>query len=436
MTQTETTIERIERVIKTATGQTPNAALRELGMSENTFRNAKLKGGEPSSQLVQAFADHLGVTTDYLYGRVPVGIGIPIVLKHGQLRPSPLNPRKTFDMLSIAEMGSSMAARGQLQEILVRRTAGMRFSYDIIAGERRWRGIGHAGSRGDWNLDAPNVRCLLLDISDRDHLLASMVENKQRQAMTDMDEAEGFATLKAMGVSAAEQARETGLKERYIQQRIAVTTKLASEVKDALREERIDFTRARALCELDDEAAQRQFLANMDRYPRSEDLERAVRAFIAASKDAPAAKPAPDAGTLYLALSSGKVSPAVQAAAESVGLHRATPTQELGDKTPAGRPLSEIVRSQAEQAAERHRRTSAAVNGLPKIGQLVIQYNPPVIGAGRIQIRAAARFYRSLGRDDIASRFDDAEASIHDALAYLSQVEDDEAAERKQAKQK
>jgi len=57
----------------------------------------------------------------------------------GQLRPGPVQPRRNFDDEALQALVQSVREKGVLQPLLVRRAAGGAASYEIIAGERRWR---------------------------------------------------------------------------------------------------------------------------------------------------------------------------------------------------------------------------------------------------------------------------------------------------------
>src|SRR3981081_4584777 len=66
------------------------------------------------------------------------------------LKPNPRNPRRDFDETELDELAASMRERGIIQPIVVRPVKGAPDSYEIIAGERRWRGGRGAGARGAW----------------------------------------------------------------------------------------------------------------------------------------------------------------------------------------------------------------------------------------------------------------------------------------------
>src|SRR5581483_2261977 len=61
------------------------------------------------------------------------------------LRPNPRNPRKLFTDAELDELSASIRERGIIQPIVVRPVRGAADSFEIIAGERRWRAAQRAG---------------------------------------------------------------------------------------------------------------------------------------------------------------------------------------------------------------------------------------------------------------------------------------------------
>src|ERR1700738_3981818 len=62
------------------------------------------------------------------------------------LRPNPRNPRRNFAETELDELAASMRERGIIQPIVVRPLHGAPDRYEIIAGERRWRGAQGRGA--------------------------------------------------------------------------------------------------------------------------------------------------------------------------------------------------------------------------------------------------------------------------------------------------
>ncbi len=103
------------------------------------------------------------------------------------LQPGPFQPRRSMAPGAMDELVESIKARGILQPILARRDPSNPNKYQIIAGERRWRAAQSAGLH--------DVPVLLRDLTDRDAMAASLVENLQRQDLNAIEEAEGYQRL-------------------------------------------------------------------------------------------------------------------------------------------------------------------------------------------------------------------------------------------------
>ncbi len=103
------------------------------------------------------------------------------------LRPNPRNPRRTFTEAELDELAASIRERGIIQPILVRTVRGTPDTYEIIAGERRWRAAQKAALH-----DVPIV---LLEVSDQEALELAIIENVQREDLNPLEEAMGYQAL-------------------------------------------------------------------------------------------------------------------------------------------------------------------------------------------------------------------------------------------------
>ena len=103
------------------------------------------------------------------------------------LQPGRFQPRRHFDDTALTELADSIRQHGLLQPILVRPIDGKDDSYEIIAGERRWRAAQKAALH-----DVPVV---IQTLSDTQALEIALVENLQRQDLTALEEAEGYQRL-------------------------------------------------------------------------------------------------------------------------------------------------------------------------------------------------------------------------------------------------
>jgi ParB family transcriptional regulator, chromosome partitioning protein len=103
------------------------------------------------------------------------------------LKPNPRNPRRNFAETELDELAASMRERGIIQPIVVRPVQGAADSYEIIAGERRWRAAQRAGLHV--------VPIVQLDVSDDEALQLAIIENVQRADLNPLEEAAGYQAL-------------------------------------------------------------------------------------------------------------------------------------------------------------------------------------------------------------------------------------------------
>lgn len=103
------------------------------------------------------------------------------------LRPNPRNPRRHFPEAELDELASSIRMRGIIQPIVVRPVSGVPGTYEIVAGERRWRAAQKAGHT--------EVPIVVVTISDRAALEFAILENVQRSDLNPIEEASGYDRL-------------------------------------------------------------------------------------------------------------------------------------------------------------------------------------------------------------------------------------------------
>jgi ParB family chromosome partitioning protein len=130
------------------------------------------------------------------------------------LKPNPRNPRQAFSEAELDELAASIRERGIIQPIVARTLRGPGESYEIIAGERRWRAAQRAGLH-----DVPIV---VHEATDGEALELAIIENVQRADLNPLEEAAGYQRL--------------GDEFRYSQDDIAKTVgKSRSHVANTLR---------------------------------------------------------------------------------------------------------------------------------------------------------------------------------------------------------
>ncbi len=124
--------------------------------------------------------------------------GKTVSLRILDIVPNRAQPRKQFDDEALAELADSIAQHGVLQPLLVRPLADG--SYQLVAGERRWRASRLAG------LD--EVPVVIREMSDQEAAELALIENLQREDLNPMEEALGYRTLmESYGLTQEETAR-------------------------------------------------------------------------------------------------------------------------------------------------------------------------------------------------------------------------------------
>ncbi|MDR0564360.1 MAG: ParB/RepB/Spo0J family partition protein [Azoarcus sp.] len=157
------------------------------------------------------------------------------------LRPGKYQPRTRMDPGSLEELAASIKTQGVMQPILVRPLAGDTF--EIIAGERRWRAAEIAG------LDA--VPCLVREIPDEAALAMSLIENIQRENLNPLEEAGGIQRLIDEFGMTHQQAADAVGRSRPAASNLLRLLNLAQPVQELLMAGDIDMGHARALLPLD-----------------------------------------------------------------------------------------------------------------------------------------------------------------------------------------
>jgi len=99
--------------------------------------------------------------------------------------PTPRQPRRSFDEAGLEALAGSLRERGVLQPVLVRPVAGG--TYELVAGERRWRAAQIAGLE--------NVPALVRERDDAEALEAALIENMAREDLNPVEEARACAAL-------------------------------------------------------------------------------------------------------------------------------------------------------------------------------------------------------------------------------------------------
>ena len=163
-----------------------------------------------------------------------------------RIKPNPNQPRREFDEEALQELANSIREVGIITPITLRQTTDG--SYQIIAGERRWRASKMAG------LDS--IPAYIRTVEDGNVMEMALVENIQREDLNAIEIALAYQHLAdASGMT------QEKISERVGKSRTAVTNymrllKLPAQIQMALKNHEVDMGHARALLAIDSPSAQ------------------------------------------------------------------------------------------------------------------------------------------------------------------------------------
>jgi ParB family transcriptional regulator, chromosome partitioning protein len=160
----------------------------------------------------------------------------PASLPIDAIAPNPVQPRTVFQADRLEELADSIRANGIIQPLIVRRHGD---TYQIVAGERRWRAAKLAG--------LTEVPIVVQDVADPRMLELALIENIQREDLNPIELAHAYERLGSdLGLSQEEIGRRTG-KDRTSITNIVRLLRLPKAVQLLLAEHRLSMGHARAI---------------------------------------------------------------------------------------------------------------------------------------------------------------------------------------------
>jgi ParB family chromosome partitioning protein len=127
---------------------------------------------------------------------VPAGVRVAEI-PLSAIVPNPHQPRRHFDETSLHELSASLKSTGMIQPIIVRPAGDATGTWQLIAGERRWRAARLA--------DLPTVPAIIRDVDTVTQAQMALIENIQREDLNPLDRALAYqALIKQLGLTQAE----------------------------------------------------------------------------------------------------------------------------------------------------------------------------------------------------------------------------------------
>ncbi|MGA0539816.1 ParB/RepB/Spo0J family partition protein [Neotabrizicola sp. VNH66] len=154
-----------------------------------------------------------------------------------RIRPNPNQPRKDFDQTALEALAASLRQKGVIQPLVVRPVGDN--SYEIVAGERRWRAAQIA--------QLHEVPVVIRELDDTEVLEVAIIENIQREDLNAIEEALGLKALIDRFGHTQEKVAEALSKSRSHVANLLRLLNLPDEVQKMVREDVISAGHARAL---------------------------------------------------------------------------------------------------------------------------------------------------------------------------------------------
>jgi ParB family chromosome partitioning protein len=158
------------------------------------------------------------------------------------IQPGRYQPRSAMDPEKLEELAESIRAQGLVQPIVVRPLA-KPGTYELIAGERRWRATRMVGKA--------TIPAIVRDVPDESTLALALIENIQRENLNPLEEAVALKRLIEEFDLTHGQAAESVGRSRVSVSNLLRLLELAPEVRELVDQRKIDMGHARALLGLD-----------------------------------------------------------------------------------------------------------------------------------------------------------------------------------------
>ena len=164
------------------------------------------------------------------------------VLPIQQIQPGKYQPRRHWNDEALDELAASIKAQGLIQPVVVREIGSN--SYELIAGERRWR----AAQRAQMS----EIPALVKTVADAAVPAMALIENIQREDLTPLEEADAIKRLIEDFALTHQQAADAVGRSRAAVSNLLRLIDLPAPIKKLLDESKLEMGHARCLLTLDE----------------------------------------------------------------------------------------------------------------------------------------------------------------------------------------
>ncbi len=163
------------------------------------------------------------------------------------IKPNSAQPRKFFDEDKLKELAESIKTNGVIQPLIVRKNES---TYELVAGERRWRASRIAGLR--------KVPCIIREFDDKQNAIVAIIENMQRENLNPIKEAEGLRSMtEKYGFSQEQVSASLGKSRTYITNSIRLL-KLPAEIQEYVSSGQMSAAHGRTIINVSDRKKQKE----------------------------------------------------------------------------------------------------------------------------------------------------------------------------------
>ena len=169
--------------------------------------------------------------------------GSIILLPCSIIKPNPCQPRKSLNKDELDSLAYSIKNNGIIQPLVVRKKDER--LYELISGERRLKAALSVG--------LSTVPCIIMNVSECDSAVYSLIENLQRQNLTFFEEAQAYNILITVyGLSQDEISKRLGKSQSAVSNKLRLL-KLPDEIRTVIEDNGLTERHARALLRIEDD---------------------------------------------------------------------------------------------------------------------------------------------------------------------------------------